>query len=122
MCPRLQFAPKQGDMPITWRRRRNILTLAPQKAATTPPPPEGQSTECEHAPRRPAVHGAAAGALKSALSLIGRVKNVLYTTENIESRILYIRGAGSYSYRALRAVRGGCGKGALMGALRFVGV
>ena len=66
------------------------------------------------------VHGPA-GALKSALSLIGRVKMCLYITENIEAP-LHIRG--HISYRALRAVRGGggCGKGALMGALRFVGV
>ena len=38
----------------------------------------------EHAPRRPAVHGPA-GALKSALSLIGRVKNTLIYHRNYRS-------------------------------------
>ena len=61
--------------------RRNCPAPCANHGANAPthhntPTPRGPECECEHAPRRPAVHGPA-GALKSALSLIGRVKNVL---------------------------------------------
>ena len=48
----------------------------------------------------------------------------LYITENIEARILYIRGLGhtAIGHYAPYAVAVAKAKGALMGALRFVGV
>ena len=105
--------------------RRNCPAPCANHGANAPthhntPTPRGP--ECEHAPRcATAAHGPA-GTLKSALSLIGRVKMCLYIKGNIEARILNIRGLGHVAIGALRAARGGCGKGALMGALRFVGV